>query len=278
MTPTTPTTRILLHVEDDVSDATLVADLLFHASKDNYHIVRVGKFAEALERIRQDPVDVIVLDLRLPDSTGIETLRLVRKAVESTPIVVLTGSDDEQIALDCLEEGAQDYLSKSELRGSNLRRAVGCAIARVKDAQLKELRMALERYRALSSATQTTSVTAALAGSGALRLRNHAAFEELVVRYDALARSFDSLGVEALEALRLAKDNVVTAIGDLNGGPRDLLDVHLAALEKAIRQRNGDTSSSFLMEARLLALEMMGLLVDYYRVGHRRRSLAGVQT
>jgi hypothetical protein len=64
---------------------------------------------------------------------------------------------------------------------------------------------------------------------------------------------------------------VIAALRAANGGPRDLLDVHLAALESALA-RNGETHGrSVVFEARLLALEMMGLLVDYYRVGHRRR-------
>ena len=63
-------------------------------------------------------------------------------------------------------------------------------------------------------------------------------------------------------------ERVVTIIGGANGGPRDLLDVHVAALEHVFERV--PNAGAFVYEARLVALEMMGLLVDYYRVGYRR--------
>ena len=65
----------------------------------------------------------------------------------------------------------------------------------------------------------------------------------------------------------------VTELGDLGGGPRDLLDMHVAALDRALALYQDPHARAIVYESRLLALQMMGLLVDYYRVGHRRRTL-----
>jgi DNA-binding response OmpR family regulator len=216
---------------------------------------------------------VVVLDLRLPDCAGVDTVKTVREVASDVPIVVLTGSDDEQLAMDCIDAGAQDYLPKTEVRAQNLRRALGYAITRIRDAQVRHLQETLARYRTLSSATQATTVTAALAGSGAIAQRNAPAFARLVQSYYGLLQPFLARETDRLDAPVAAKEIIITTLGDAGGGPRDLLDVHVAALDQALALHLDPHARSIVYESRLLALEMMGLLVDYYRVGHRRRSL-----
>jgi hypothetical protein len=70
-------------------------------------------------------------------------------------------------------------------------------------------------------------------------------------------------------------EQVLTCLGDMDAGPRDLLDVHVAALDQAVDGQSSERARTLVVEGRLLALEMMGLLVDYYRVGLRRRSVEG---
>lgn len=266
-----PNTRVLLLVEDNPGDAQLVREFLAEAGRENYRVLHASRMAEAVEVLRTTEVDVVVLDLRLPDCSGIDTVKMVRECVGQTPIVVLTGTDDEQIALDCINAGAQDYLAKAEVRTQTLKRAIGYAITRIREAQLRELQETVERYRAMSSATQGTTVTAALAGSGAISLRDPDLFDSIVDDYFALFVPFLSRQIDRLEAPRAATERIVTLIGDASGGPRDLLDIHVAALDRANEVVNDTHPRSIVFEARLLALEMMGLLVDYYRVGHRRR-------
>lgn len=271
-------TRVLLLVEDNPGDAELVSDLLADASREHYQIVHVPSLATALEALRTRPVDVIVLDLHLPDCVGIDSVKTIREHGGAAPIVVLTGSNDEQLALACIDAGAQDYLSKSEARAPNLKRAIGYAITRLRESQVRELQATLDRYRELSSATQSTSVTAALAGSGAVAIRSPETFDGLVKDYFALLEPYLARNVERIELPREVMEWIVTALGDAGGGPRDLLDIHVAALDRAIARADNPHSWSIVFEARLLALEMMGLLVDYYRVGHRRRFVGGLKS
>lgn len=267
--------RVLLLVEDNAGDAALVRELLADAWRENYQIVHVPRLDSALVTLHASAVDVIVLDLRLPDCIGVETVQRVRASAGDVPIVVLTGTDDEKLALACIDAGAQDYLSKSELRPHNLKRAIGYAVSRMREAQLHQMTELLQRYRALSSASQGTTVTAALAGSGAIAVRNPAAFEMLVREYFGLLEPYLARQQDRVEAPREDMERIVTAIGDVAGGPRDLLDVHVAALDRALATYDDPHSKTIVFEARLLALQMMGLLVDYYRVGQRRRSFKG---
>lgn len=264
-------TRILLLVEDNPGDAEMVKDLLAEARGDTFMVMQAPRLGDALRTLESNEVDVVVLDLRLPDSEGVDTVKAVRALRGQVPIVVLTGSDDEELALACIDAGAQDYLPKSEVSGHNLKRAIGYSITRLREAQLREMHDTLAAYRAMSSSTQATSVTASLAKSGAISLANPEAFTRIVRAYYALIEPYLLREADRVHAPREVAERIITTIGDHGGGPRDLLDVHIAAIDQALSLFDDPHSRSIVFEARLLALEMMGLLVDYYRVGHRRR-------
>lgn len=264
-------TRVLLLVEDHEGDAGLVHEMLDGDPTTAYEIIHVTKLSDALPKMATTAIDVVVLDLRLPDVSGLEAVRLVRQASKQTPIVVLTGVDDEKLALACIDAGAQDYLSKGDVRPQTLKRAIGYSVTRLRERQVKELSEALEQYRSLSTSTQTTTVTGALAGTGSVRHRSVETFESLVADYYSLLRPYLEREAERVTVSREVMEGLVTMLGDAGGGPRDLLDVHVAALDRALAHADDPHVRTIVFEARLLALEMMGALVDYYRVGQRRR-------
>lgn len=142
--------RVLL-VEDDASDAHLVRMNLRAVSELHFAITWVMTLKEARQQLYENPPDVILLDLSLPDSTGLHTVRDGRQAAGTLPIIVLTGHNDTEFALQTLEVGAQDYLVKGDFDSDRLVRAIRYAISRGKLEQRlrdSEQRMAL----ALSSA------------------------------------------------------------------------------------------------------------------------------
>ncbi|MBL8362709.1 MAG: response regulator [Rubrivivax sp.] len=264
-------TRILLLVEDNPGDAQMVRELLDESQRDTYTVMHAPRLDEALRTLEATEVDVVVLDLRLPDAEGVDTVRAVRALRGQLPIVVLTGSDDERLALACIDAGAQDYLPKSDVTARNLKRAIGYSITRRREMQLREMEETLAGYRAMSSRTQGTSVTAALAKSGAISVSNPEAYQRIVGDYYRLLEPYLLRESDHVRAPRAVAEQLITVVGDHGGGPRDLLDIHLAAIERAMSLFDDPHSRTIVFEARLLALEMMGLLVDYYRVGHRRR-------
>lgn len=271
-----PQTRVLLLVEDNPADAELVKEMLdAGVDRAEYEIHHVQKLADADSLLRSKPIDVVLLDLRLPDASGLDGVTAILNLFPELPIVVLTGMDDEDLALACIDAGAQDYLNKEDLKPLVLKRTIGYAITRLRESQLRDLHALLDGYKSLSSEGTATGVTAAMAGLGPIRDRSRDTFHVMAQQYWQLLTAYlEQLGYKK-ERPRDFMAGLVTQLGDMGAGPRDLLDLHVAALECVVQVESVEKARAFVIEGRLLALEMMGLLVDYYRVGSRRRFLAG---
>ena len=130
--------RILL-VEDDPGDAHLVRQALRSVPGAQFDITWVTSLAEAREQLQEHPPEVLLLDLSLPDSSGLATVKAGRQAAGTLPLIVLTGRDDTSFALQTLEAGAQDYLVKGNFDSDALVRAIRYAISRAR----MELRLQL---------------------------------------------------------------------------------------------------------------------------------------
>ncbi|GIV95352.1 MAG: hypothetical protein KatS3mg057_0009 [Herpetosiphonaceae bacterium] len=125
----TDSLRLLL-VEDNPGDAHLIELTLAETKTQPFDLIRVATLAEGLARLAQQSTHLVLLDLSLPDSTGLETLRRLHDYVPAIPIVVLTNLDDELVARQALHEGAQDYLIKGQMDGPLLVRSMRYAIER----------------------------------------------------------------------------------------------------------------------------------------------------
>ncbi|MDD5329227.1 MAG: EAL domain-containing protein [Sulfuricella sp.] len=127
--PILSTCRVLL-VEDDPGDAHLVRQALRAGGESRFDVVWVTTLAEARQQLSDNPPDVLLLDLSLPDSDGLDTVRSGHHAAGVLPLIVLTGHDDAGFALQTLEAGAQDYLVKGRFDADDLIRAIRYAISR----------------------------------------------------------------------------------------------------------------------------------------------------
>lgn len=128
-------TRVLL-IEDSQSDADLIEIYLQQVTSTDYEVCRCESLAEMRETIASDHgFDVVLADLSLPDSYGIETCQRVQTSLPLLPIIVLTGLDDETVAMEALQAGAQDYLVKGHIDGQLLSRAIRYSIERQKARQ-----------------------------------------------------------------------------------------------------------------------------------------------
>ena len=108
---------------------------------------RADSLAKGLEVLSADQVDLVLLDLSLPDSEGYETFEKLRRAVSTVPVIVLTGVDDQAMAERAVRHGAQDFLAKSEMSPSLLVRSIRYALERWKSAG--RLEASERRYRAV---------------------------------------------------------------------------------------------------------------------------------
>lgn len=121
--------RVLL-VEDNPGDARLIREMLNEVRSAAIELVCADRLDEAVQAVAAEPFAIVLLDLNLPDSTGIETFVRLRDMAPDIPVVVLSGLDDENAAVHAVQEGAQDYLVKGHVDGPLLVRAIRYAIER----------------------------------------------------------------------------------------------------------------------------------------------------
>jgi signal transduction histidine kinase len=146
--------RILL-IEDDHSDAELIRETLSGADVP-VEVAHSDRISSALQSLEQEQFDVILADLGLPDSQGIDTFSRVCDHAGNTPVIVLTGLVDEELAVTAVQKGAQDYLVKGRVDAMLLSKAIRYAIHRQKllvelETRLKEIaRLERERNNLLS--------------------------------------------------------------------------------------------------------------------------------
>lgn len=120
----------VLLIEDNPGDARLIKEMLKDAKIGNYDLIIKNSLSEGLEELLKNRFDLILLDLMLPDSSGLRTVTILLDKVIETPIIVLTGRNDEELALKTLKLGIQDYLVKGNIDTTLLERSIIYAIER----------------------------------------------------------------------------------------------------------------------------------------------------
>ncbi len=160
--PPAATRRRILLIEDNPADARLVREWLAESQSGAVEVANVATLGEALRSVQAETYDAALLDLSLPDSHGLESLHRLKAAAPHLPIVVLSGLNDENLALQAVASGAQDYLVKGQGDGTSIKRALDYARAR------KQLEQALgeseQRFRDLVDKSHGLICTHDLAG------------------------------------------------------------------------------------------------------------------
>ncbi|HEY9668124.1 MAG TPA: hybrid sensor histidine kinase/response regulator [Coleofasciculaceae cyanobacterium] len=135
----------ILLIEDSLAEARLLKEILKDAKFKDFRLVHVKRLGEAIERLQHDFFDVILLDLTLPDSEGLASLPRLIGHAPSLPIVVLTNTNDDELAIEAVRQGAQDYLVKRQVNAEVLVRSLRYAIER---------KQAMESLRSLNESLE----------------------------------------------------------------------------------------------------------------------------
>jgi adenylate cyclase len=203
--------RVLL-VEDDPLYAAVLRDVCSLARSSHFNTTHVTRLDTALARLKTDRFDLVLLDLGLPDAEGLPVVTEVQKCVPALPIVILTGSDDDVVALEAAKLGAQDYLVKATVNAHILTRVMRYAIERKRADQV--LREREEFFRLISDSM--TDMVAVLDCEGR-RLYNSPSYTAVLKDPDQLygTISFDEIHPEDRERVKeIFHRTVSTGVGE----------------------------------------------------------------
>lgn len=139
----------ILVIEDNPGDARLIKIYLKESFGDKFTFSAADYLSKGLELLSKESFDVIILDLALPDSSGLDTFKKVYENSPQIPIIVLTGLEDESLGIKAMKLGAQDFLDKGQITGKQLSRSINYSIERFK--LLKDL---AENTKKLEKKTQ----------------------------------------------------------------------------------------------------------------------------
>jgi signal transduction histidine kinase/DNA-binding response OmpR family regulator len=121
----------ILYIEDNQADVRILKEYLLTSGND-IQVIDSPTLSHAIKQLRSQKFDAILADMGLPDSNGLETLQEIMKLDLKAPVIIMTGLDDEEMALQALKEGAADYLVKNRLNSENILRTIRYSIERKK--------------------------------------------------------------------------------------------------------------------------------------------------
>ena len=181
--------RVLL-IEDNPGDARLLQEMLKESGSLTFEVTRCATLAEAAKHLATATANIVLLDLGLPDASGLDAVRKVHALAGRIALIVLTGLDDEEIATQALTEGAQDYLIKGKIGTHGLLRAIRYAIERqrmqVETDKMRKLQLQLrDEFISMVSHELRTPLTSI---RGALGLINADTLGKLPVKAKAMVQ------------------------------------------------------------------------------------------
>ena len=243
----------LLLVEDEGEYAWILQEDMRRHSPVPVEVHHVSTLSDALDALDGSSVDGAILDLMLPDSRGIETFLALRRKQPELPVVVMTGMQDESVALAAMESGAQDYLYKGDLSGVRLVQALRWGMAR-------------ERSKTLGAAEGAARERRLSKLSVRLREIEPDKFAGLVSEYsELLVLAVQRWVYKSEEGFGEHLKSMTSKLCALDAGPRDITDLHTAALQEIAPHETPARAKSYIDQGRLLALHLMGNLASYYR-------------
>ena len=262
----------VLNIEDNPGDARMVKELLTDDVIDNYTVQIAKNMNEVQQQTEPEKFDVILLDLSLPETSGLETVDAVKALFPHTPIVVLTGLDDEVLGDASINKGVQDYLQKGIITTPLLTRSIRYAIDRQKMAlELEKFKQIENQDKELKSLEKLSPdgsavVTEKALGIKSLKESSPLTFNEFTEKFEQVLKLHIENNLYKTDINTGNKlKALATGFGKINAGPKDIVEVYSTVLKSKIDHSNMKASQTYVDEGRFVLLEIMGYLVNYYR-------------
>jgi len=256
----------LLIVEDSPADQYLIEEMLRGSA---ITTEAVNTLAAAETRLSKGEFELVLLDLGLPDSQGLDGLTRLLAVAPGIPIVVMTGQRDDELGFDALHLGAEDFLQKDWIADAALiKRTLRFAVERyrlrlrLQIAEREQEAMALGRI----GGSAKVSISASAFGLKPLRESDPGLFTEIRDHYGQILSAAAERQVYQVQhpiSDRLRK--LADQLGFVRASPRDLIDLHTAALQILTHSLGPAHERLIINEGRITILELMGYLVSYYR-------------
>jgi FixJ family two-component response regulator len=257
----------VLVVDDDVA----VARLLEESLQPTFRTRAVTSPAAALELLANEQVAIVLADQRMPGMDGLTLLTEVRHRQPTAVGVLITGHADVQGAIHAINSArVLGFLTKPwEERELLLvmQRALEAhqALLQLNRAS-QQPEYELRRYEAFSAGGSQVPVTARRFGAGPLREMLPDDFRDLTLRYaEILTQAIDQRTYKVDHHTGDALHDLADRLGAHGAGPRDVVDLHVAAIRQRLGEPGGEQGAALIDEGRLLVLELMGRMVTYYR-------------
>lgn len=263
---------ILLVQNEDEDTTSLCEALRRHAAAEAQSVRCVADHAEATRHIAAGDIDLVLLDIGTGDQPALAMIEQIRTQSPSLPVVVITGAGDEELAVAALRAGAQDCLVRGDALQSVLGRAVRHAVERTAfQTRIDEARDQDVRDREFGElqaiyGPPPLPVTERSFGVKALLEKAPEDFSVLIVAYaEMLDLAFDRRQQGEAEGFDQRLSRIADRLGVLNAGPRDVIELHKAAVGGRLKGQSPGRARAYVEEGRLVMLQVMGHLVAYYR-------------
>ncbi|GAB4526415.1 MAG: hypothetical protein Tsb0014_06520 [Pleurocapsa sp.] len=266
--------RVLL-IEDELEDTANIQAILQNTRsaffKQGFILNCAETLAEAKQIIAQQQFDVILLDLMLPDSRYMDSLKQVQTAAPSTPIIVQTALEDEVVAVKALELGASGYLPKITSERDLLLYAIRAAIERklqLADLEKSQQQQQQQEFDLLKGLLIDSDANSSdrHQRTDSLQQRMPDIYSELATKYGNLLDRFVEQKIYKVEYDLNNQINIlIEQLGYLQATPRDIISLHTNLLKQKQQDLGQRKSKAFTIEGRYLLLKLMSKLATYYR-------------
>lgn len=240
----------VLLIEDSEADRVLIREYL--SDRPEFSIIETPTLADARTGLSEDAIDVVLLDLGLPDAVGTEGLRKILKCPAPPPVIVLTGTEEYETTIETLRGGAHDYLTKSEIGRDTVAMAI--------DFSLERRRLEAEITDALASDAPSEG------DHQPLQMRAARDFARLMIQYmDILDRRIDArlYGIDPMD--RADVNTIADQLARLRASSANALEVHHIALKQAPSRSAPQRARALTQASRSLLIDILKLLLDKYR-------------